>query len=98
MVLTIIKKLFVLFALEKRLEIDLRHKFKALTKTNQNVGGYHDKRMHIHATSPQLLNEMIQYADENDIMRSRDMIIRKVITEQGEVRFPTFSSTFRIIS
>ena len=46
--------------------------------------------MHIHATSPQLLNEMIQYADENDIMRSRDMIIRKVITEQGEVRFPTF--------
>merc|ERR1711953_209929 len=50
----------------------------------QNVGGYHDTNLAIHTSSPQLLNEMIQYADENDIKRSRDMIIRKVITENGE--------------
>jgi len=49
-----------------------------------NVGGKTDKSMHIHSHSPQLLNEMIEYADEHDIKRSRDMIVRKVITENGE--------------
>merc|ERR1712131_50279 len=49
-----------------------------------NVGGKTDKTMHIHSHSPQLLNEMIEYADEHDIKRSRDMIVRKVITENGE--------------
>merc|ERR1712235_55002 len=49
-----------------------------------NVGGKTDKTMHIHSHSPQLLNEMIEYADEHDIKRSRDMIVRKVITEKGE--------------
>merc|ERR1712180_167115 len=34
--------------------------------------------------SAQILNEMIEYADEHDIKRSRDMIVRKVITENGE--------------
>merc|ERR1712106_967060 len=29
-------------------------------------------------------DEMIQYADEHEIKRSRDMVIRKVITENGE--------------
>ena len=51
-----------------------------------NVGGKTDKTMHIHSHSPQLLNEMIEYADEHDIKRSRDMIVRKVITENGEVK------------
>ena len=51
-----------------------------------NVGGKTDKSMHIHSHSPQLLNEMIEYADEHDIKRSRDMIVRKVITENGEVK------------
>ena len=50
-----------------------------------NVGGKTDKTAHIHSHSPQLLNEMIEYADEHDIKRSRDMIVRKVITENGEV-------------
>merc|ERR1711970_1333096 len=50
----------------------------------KNAGGYHDLKNTVHAVSPQLLNEMIQYADENDIKRSRDMVIRKVITENGE--------------
>ena len=45
----------------------------------------YDKKTYIHAINPQLLNEMIEYADEHDIKRSKDMVIRKVITEQGEV-------------
>ena len=52
-----------------------------------NVGGRTDKTLHIHSHSPQLLNEMIEYADEHDIKRSRDMIVRKVITEKGEVGY-----------
>jgi len=50
----------------------------------KNAGGYHDLKNTVHAVSPQLLNEMIQYADEHEIKRSRDMVIRKVITENGE--------------
>lgn len=60
-----------------------------------NVGGKTDKSMHIHSHSPQLLNEMIEYADEHDIKRSRDMIVRKVITENGEVK--TFWVTVLLI-
>jgi len=51
---------------------------------SKNVGGYHDKSAHIHSQSSQLLNEMIQYADEHDIKRSRDMVVQKIITEKGE--------------
>ena len=51
----------------------------------ETTGGTGDRRNHIAVVNPQLLNEMIEYADEHDIKRSRDMIIRKVITEQGEV-------------
>ena len=43
----------------------------------KNAGGYHDVHNTVHSVSPQLLNEMIDYADENDIKRSRDMVIRK---------------------
>ena len=43
----------------------------------KNAGGYHDIHNTVHSVSPQLLNEMIDYADENDIKRSRDMVIRK---------------------
>jgi hypothetical protein len=50
----------------------------------ETTGGTGDRRNHIAVVNPQLLNEMIEYADEHDIKRSRDMIIRKVITEQGE--------------
>ena len=51
----------------------------------QNVGGVADKHAYLHATAPQLLNEMIQYADENEILRAKDQIIQKVIVEKGEV-------------
>lgn len=50
----------------------------------QNVGGVADKHAYLHATAPQLLNEMIQYADENEILRAKDQIIQKVIVEKGE--------------
>ena len=50
-----------------------------------NAGGLHDKNNTAHTLSPQLLNEMIQYADENDIKRTRDMVIRKVITDNDNV-------------
>ena len=49
-------------------------------------GGIQDRHGAIHSTSPQLLNEMIQYADEHDIKRSKDNIITKVILENGEVK------------
>ena len=51
----------------------------------KNAGGQHDKSNTAHTLSPQLLNEMIQYADENDIKRTRDMVIRKVITDNDNV-------------
>ena len=62
-----------------------------------NVGGKTDKTMHIHSHSPQLLNEMIEYADEHDIKRSRDMIVRKVITENGEVKSHVLSDSMIIV-
>ena len=62
-----------------------------------NVGGKTDKSMHIHSHSPQLLNEMIEYADEHDIKRSRDMIVRKVITENGEVYSHFLSDSMIIV-
>ena len=51
----------------------------------KNAGGSHDRMNTVHTLSPQLLNEMIQYADENDIKRTRDMVIRKVITDNDNV-------------
>lgn len=47
-------------------------------------GGVWDRHAGVHSTSAQLLNEMIQYADEHDIKRSKDAIISKVIVEKGE--------------
>ena len=49
------------------------------------VGGMSDRHGAIHSSSPQVLNEMIQYADEHKIMRTRDAIVNKVIMEKGEV-------------
>ena len=50
------------------------------------AGGMSDRHASIHSTSPQVLNEMIQYADEHQIMRTRDAIVNKVIMEKGEVK------------
>jgi hypothetical protein len=54
---------------------------------SRSAGGIWDRHAAIHSTSPQLLNEMIEYADEHDIQRSRDSIITKVIMEKGEGAF-----------
>ena len=55
-------------------------------------GGIWDRHAGLHSTSPQLLNEMIQYADEHEILRSRDAIVNKVIMDKGEVRSYTLSN------
>jgi len=47
-------------------------------------GGLWDRHAGVHSTSPQVLNEMIQYADEHEILRSRDAIVNKVIMDKGE--------------
>jgi len=49
-----------------------------------SAGGISDRHAGLHSTSPQVLNEMIQYADEHEIMRTRDAIVNKVFMDKGE--------------
>merc|ERR1712088_627967 len=55
-----------------------------LTSHSQSSGTIYDRHASLHSASPQVLNEMIQYADEHKILRSRDAIVNKVIMDKGE--------------